>query len=107
MEPVHFEASAHLWGIRCDQHTNATVRAMNHQKRPLHDPHERIFTLFDVKQLYKSQKKKILKSFFWGALLVFGFILIKSAPKYQISATFKESRQSSEGTGSLEKLLLA
>ena len=80
---------------------------MKHQKRPLHDPDERVFTLFDVKRLYLSQKKKILRASFWGALLAFSFILIRSVPKYQVSATFKEAPKSIEGTGGLEKLLLS
>jgi hypothetical protein len=79
---------------------------MKHQKRPIHDPDERVFTLSDVKQLYRSQKKTILRASFLGALLGFGFILILSSPKYQISATFKEAPKSVEG-GGLDRLILA
>jgi len=77
---------------------------MKHQK-PRYDPGERVFTLFDIQRFWSSQKKKILKASWIGALLGFGCFLIASSPKYQIHATFKEAANISvNGIGSLEKL---
>jgi tyrosine-protein kinase Etk/Wzc len=73
-------------------------------KRPLYDPNERIFTLSDIKKLFRSQKKKIFRASYLGALLAFGYVLIFSVPKYEIVATFKESRKSAVDVKGLEKL---
>ncbi|OGN63466.1 MAG: hypothetical protein A3E80_05170 [Chlamydiae bacterium RIFCSPHIGHO2_12_FULL_49_9] len=65
---------------------------------------ERIFTLSDVSDLFKRQKKKLIKAALIGSLL-FAFLSIIKAPKYKAEATFKESAERSDGGGSLRDLL--
>jgi len=67
-------------------------------KDPIYEGDERIFTLNDVRRLFRLKRKKILSAALIGALLSFGFFLLK-APKYTIEATFKEGVEKSGGEG--------
>ena len=54
---------------------------------------ERIFTLFDVQQLLRRQKKKVIRFVLIGAICGLGFAITRS-PCYEIEATFKENQES-------------
>ena len=60
---------------------------------PLSSVDERIFTLFDVRQLLRNQKKKIIRFLFIGAICGLGFAITRS-PHYEVEATFKENKES-------------
>jgi len=74
--------------------------------KPLIDPETTLFTLGDVKQLYISMRRRLLKWIVIGSVgAFFGFGII--APKYKIEASFKESAEQSMGgtEGVLKEIL--
>lgn len=74
-------------------------------ERPLYDPDERVFTLADIKKLGLRQKAKLIKACYLGAVIGLSFALITFAPKYRISATFKEAPSQGNSGMILEKFV--
>ena len=73
---------------------------------PIYEGDERIFTFSDVQALFHRQSKKIFCAALIGAVCFFGFTLIKTVPKYKVTAIFKEGvEQKGDNSSALIKVI--
>ncbi len=74
-------------------------------EKPNLDPQEWIFSLSDVKQLYISMRRRLLKGAVLGALLAFLFFG-SSPPQYKAESTFKEGVEKSSSESFLKEIIV-
>lgn len=74
--------------------------------KPLEECEERIFTLSDIRRFFQKKRKKIFQIALLGGVATFSFCLLK-APKYQITATFKEGNENKSSEGVLKEMLFS